>query len=545
MLVDLCEHIAHGLQRRAVTKCSKWAEHYRVVKGKPWTFDRFPWSKEMHDANSPVIVGQKAAQVGYTETAMNRTFYKLDIEKVDCLYVLPSESDASDFSSGRFDPALEDSMHLKELFSDVNNVGLKRAGVSTLYVRGSKSRSKLKSIPTGFIVLDEVDEMMQDNIPLALERASGQVIKQCLMISTPTVTGHGINKFYNLTTMEQFFFPCPHCSKHIQLTFPECLEITAEQVTDLRIKESTLICPECRQTLEHETKSEWLSEGSFVAEYPGRENRGFNINQLYSSTIEPWELATGYIKSLSDPTDEQEFFNSKLGKTHVVGDARVTDDHIIECYSDYMKCDTPRSQIISMGVDVGAFWHYEVIEWFIKPDAGWTDDPNESFTCRLLQEDKIPLREGVSEIINVIYNFGVRSCVIDRHPETYAGFQIASQFPGLVYLCMFGRGINGRRLSFGSDNEHTITVDRTSWFDCALGRIINGQIALPRNLSLEYRRQIKEPARVYERDTNGNPIGRWVSVKRDDHFALTRVYSEIGLVIAVENVQPKTIEKVF
>ena len=92
----------------------------------------------MHDAEERKIVGQKAAQMGYTEWAMNMTFFHMDVKGQDVLYVLPSSDDASDFSAARFDPALEDSEHLRNLFSNVNNVGLKRAGHSTLYVRGSK-----------------------------------------------------------------------------------------------------------------------------------------------------------------------------------------------------------------------------------------------------------------------------------------------------------------------------------------------------------------------------------------------------------------------
>jgi phage terminase large subunit GpA-like protein len=160
----------------------------------PWSFEHHPWLREMHDDMSEFVVGQKAAQMGYTEWVLNITFYCIDVLAESVLYVLPSESDANDFSASRFDPALELSPHLGAIFSDVRNVALKRAGSASLYTRGSRSRSKLKSLPVGVLIFDEIDEMIQANIPLAMERTSGQVTKMYRMLSTPTIDNYGINE---------------------------------------------------------------------------------------------------------------------------------------------------------------------------------------------------------------------------------------------------------------------------------------------------------------------------------------------------------------
>jgi phage terminase large subunit GpA-like protein len=132
----------------------------------------------MHDSEAELNVGQKSAQMGYTETVLNITFYNIDVRNIDCLYVLPAKTpDASDFSAARFDPALELSPHLSKIFSEVKNVGHKRAGTTNLYIRGSRSRAGLKSVPVGFIVLDELDEMTQENVRWLLkERRSGQLV---------------------------------------------------------------------------------------------------------------------------------------------------------------------------------------------------------------------------------------------------------------------------------------------------------------------------------------------------------------------------------
>src|SRR5688572_6886566 len=132
------ERIASGLRRSSLTKCSRWACEYRFM-GQPfpgrWSFDHHPWLKEPHDTEHKKNIVQKAAQMGFTEWALNLCFYTMDIKGKDVLYVLPAKTpDAGDFSSGRFDAALEESAHLENMFSDVKNIGHKRAGTRNMYI---------------------------------------------------------------------------------------------------------------------------------------------------------------------------------------------------------------------------------------------------------------------------------------------------------------------------------------------------------------------------------------------------------------------------
>ena len=225
----LTERVATSLKRTSIISPEKWACEYRVM-GKPfpgkWSFDKHPWLRGMHASKYEINVGQKAAQMGFTETVLNIVFFYIDIHQVDCLYVLPSKTpDASDFSAARFDPALELSRHLRQLFSNVKNVGHKRAGNTNLYIRGAKSRAGLKSIPVGVLVLDEKDEMKQDHIPLAKERQSGYDINIMWEISTPTIDNFGINEAFRHSTQSDFNFNCPSCNRYIALTWPDNIKI--------------------------------------------------------------------------------------------------------------------------------------------------------------------------------------------------------------------------------------------------------------------------------------------------------------------------------
>ncbi len=551
LLTLLQERISSNLKRKTITSVSKWAEMYRVM-GQPFpgklSHDHHPWTKAMRDCECEMLCGQKAAQVGYTEVALDKSFKAIDIDGVSVLYVLPaSNPDASVFSASRFDPALEMSKHLRELFSDVKNVGHKRAGNANLYIRGSRSRSQLKSVPVGLIILDEIDEFRQENIPMIFQRMSGQMTKQSFLLSTPTIDHTGINVYFRRSSQDHFFFVCPHCSRLTELTFPECLEVHGENWTDPAVEGSFLKCKECKHKLNHETKRDWLSlKGSkparWVPTYTDRTIHGFYVSQLYSPTVKPSELAVAWLKAQTNPTDEQEFYNSNLGTTHVVKGARITEANLVECTASHKKVEvSPPHSLVTLGVDVGTYLHYEVTQWMTDGSSN-SADVNLRATAKVLKEDKILHFEELDDIMR---NFGINFCVIDANPERRKALEFAQRFYGFVRLCFYATGITSKQINIHADEEHTISVDRTSWIDLSLGRFKRKKILLPVDTSLEYKRHIKALVRVYKKDALGNPVGRYEKGNEEDHFAHSRTYSEIALQLAASNQQAYNITGVL
>jgi hypothetical protein len=539
--------IVSGLRRKSITSCSKWAEAYRVINHQPWSFRLHPWQRAMHDSDVERNVGQKAAQMGYTDTALNFCLYSMDMLGKDVLYVLPSKTpDAGEFSAGRFDQAVEYSPHLANFFSDVKNVGHKRAGSTNFYLRGSHKRSQLKSLPVGRLVLDEVDEMTQANIPLAFERLSGQRDPRHWLISTPTAEGVGINEYFQESSQNHFFFSCPHCNKFIELDFPRNLVVTAESVTDPLINKSHLICHLCNNKLLHKAKPEFLSRGEWVASHPERSVKGWYINQLYSSADagKPRNLAKRFLRSLSNKSDEQEFYNSTLGKPHVVEGADVTDTLINQTIGSYPTyIDTyPPNKIITMGVDQGTFNHFVISAWTIHDYS----DISANSHSQVLIADKVRNFEDLDQLMS---KYNVYFCVIDAQPERRKANEFANRFPGRVRLCWYPEGIHTKQIHVSdSGNEPSISVDRTTWLDTSLGRFFKGKsaISLPINISLEYREHLKSLKRIYKKDKNGNPIGRYVTANnKPDHLAHAQNYCEIALTLAASTGRVTNITGVY
>jgi len=537
LVKEFREAVSSGLRSRTLTTCSRWAE-YRRIMGEPfpgpYKFTYHPWCRAISDSNAPFNTAMKAAQMGVTEVAINRAFYTIDVLKKDVLYVLPTSINASDFSKARFSTALLHSEYLKSIFTETNTVGLKQAGGVNLYIRGSRGDSNLKSIPVSTLILDEVDEMDQKQIWLALERLSGHVEKWIWSISTPTIPKYGIHKLYLQGTQEHWTFQCPHCNRWTEFVWPDCVEILGDHVNDPRCKESHLRCKECKHSIKHEDKPAFLGTGkwhSTVNSDPN--NRSFYINQLYSYTVSPGDIVVAHFRGIGDEAASTEFHQSKLGLPYIGEGAQISEEDIVGCIRNHTKQDarpiTGGERLITMGIDQGKMLHIVVMEWFVKK---MERDINVAAVGKLLWEGKL-LGDEFNRLDNLMKDWQVLGCVIDADPQVNDARRFARRFPGYVNLCRYRSGQSGKEISVAEDELGTpmATVDRTSWLDATLGRFKSQKILLPRDTSMEYKDHIKALVRTYEKDSNGNPVARYVETGAD-HFAHAQNYSEIALPLA-------------
>jgi hypothetical protein len=538
--------LSTGLRRQSLNTCSKWAVEYRVM-GKPypgkWSFDHHPWLKDMHDSTAELNIGQKGAQVGYTELLMNWAFFNIDRDGESVLYILPTDDNASDFSSSRFDQALDLSDYLSNLFSDVKNTKHKRAGSANLFVRGSRSKNKLISVPVSRLAVDELDKMVIEHIPLAWERMSGQLTKQAWFVSTPTAPNVGINKYFQESNQQRVFFKCPHCSKLIEMKFPESFVMTAKSINDAEIKKSHYICYECKNVLDHTSKDLWMKDVIWVPAFTDRDVLGWHVNQMYSRTVSPEEFAKQYLKSQIDPVEEQEFYNSKLGLPHLVKGARVDDGEITACLASHTNAEKPAlNTIVTMGVDVGKWLHFEIDEWSLALNANSADlhvlaTPTVKYIGRVAEFE---------ELDDIMLRYMIMHCVIDANPERRKALEFCNRFPGLATMCFYGNESKGKEISLGKELP-SCTVDRTSWLDVSIGRFAKGKkcIRLPYDCPHEYKEHVKSLMKIYAKDANGNPTAEYINGGGDDHFGHARNYAEIALSLCAANLKSQNISKVM
>ena len=545
VLTAFSDRMVAALQRRAVAVPSRWAlEYIKNADGSAMSFRKFPWQKEMIDSKAPHNVAAKGAQLGISHCILCRGICGNDMEKRDVLYVLPSMNPTgNDFSNTRFDSLVNASPHLRMLY-DKANVGLKRTSTNNFYIRGAQSRTGGKSVPAGILVLDEIDEIPREFLPLVRERMSGQEEKLEWDISTPTIPDHGIDKLWQESTQEIFYFPCPSCSKWIHLFYPDCLVIVGDDPDSTRLlKESYLKCPECHAKLEHRAKPEMFAKARFVPTVDGKEKRGFHVNQLYSCTVTPGEVAASAVKANFSEWDAQEFHNSKLGKAFAPEGAKLAEGMINACRSTHMNGSPYTKDVVTMGVDVGAWNHVEVCEWQIGDSIG--HDANSNSVPRVLFTGKV---RSFEELDSFMSHYRVNFCVIDAMPETRKAFEFAQRWWGYVKMCYYAQGVQAKQLveTAWDSGEPIINVNRTAWMDQALGRFrpaARSKILLPMDLPFEYVEHLKTPNRIWTRDKNGNPVASWKTPdNKADHHAHSRTYAEIALPLALSGGQVLAVE---
>lgn len=528
--LDWAERFRTQLSRKSLVSPSRWATKYRVMgENKPWAFRTHPWLKEMHDSQAEYNIGKKAAQVGYTETLLNIALYNLDIPKRHVLYILPNQRpDASDFAARAINPACELSPHIAQMFSGADNSGLKQAGVANFYIRGSNSRASLKSVPANVLLFDEFEEHETSLTKLAEERASGQEWRLDWKVSTPMAPNSGISALYNRSTREQFEFPCPSCRRWTTLRFPDSLVITADDPDDPRIKESHLICTECKVTLHHHDKPDFLGEGKWVAQTPGQLMRGFHISQLYSTALPPYAIARLFLEANKDVAAEQEFWNSKLGLEHLTDGAQLDDDILNGLIQSYRMVDAiGKGYTVTMGIDVGKVLHVVICIW----DTSDTNpiDINAGARCKVMWAGEL---DTFAQAAKLMVEYNVDSAIVDIMPEVRQATDFANAFYGRVKTCRYSSNETSKSI-FGDKNSSEISVNRTSWLDQTLGRFRNKSILLPMNLPRDFFKHLKQPMRAPTKDKRGNTVYRYqTETNAADHYAHALNYAEIGLAFA-------------
>lgn len=496
------------------------------------TFERFPWQRDILNIDEGYVTVKKAAQIGFSMAGLVRSLYVVAERNQDCLYVLPTQGLAGDFSQGRLDALIDLSPELKDLFKTTNKVGLKVTKArANLYLRGSVSSRGLVSVPVSSAIIDEYDRCADNTYDLVSERLSGQEVKYLFSLSTPTLPEFGIDKQFKAGTQETFFFPCPSCGKQITLRWPDNVEICGAYPGDPETERSRYICNECKNVLPHEAKMEWLSKAAWVAARPGVQgHRSFHINQMFSSTVTPAEMVTAYHKAELSDLAAVEFKNQKLGDTHIAEGARLTDAIVEKCRvnSYHLGGDRPEnsSRMICMGIDVGSFLDCWIAEFLYEGNPG--NMPYENSKSRVLQAVRVP-GDDWNQLGNLMREWQVRHACIDFQPDTVNARRFCRQFNGYASMVQYRRGTVGNEIKETEDEQRVkcLTVDRTVFLDLALGRFHKGKTVVPQGFLAVAREHLKAPIRTYEMDELGLPRGVYKSIA-DDHFAHAAAYCEIA-----------------
>ena len=506
------------------TDLGAWTTKYRTISGRPFSFTGHEYLRQIYADSHPYIVVRKAAQMGFTEWAVSRSLHAVIHHPMRVLYFFPTDNDVRAFAKDRFTPAMQTDYFMR-LMGDSDSQELKQLGQGTIYFRGMRSRSGLKSVPGDMLVFDEVDEMDPVYISLADKRIGHSEFGWKVMLSTPTLPGYGIDAAFLESDQHYWLLHCWDCKRNV------CLEDEfVEHHGDPRDPREnivfvggeagaeTLICPYCGGILDP-------TSGHWEARYPSRPTRGYHVTKFLSPIISKQDIQKGFTTRPAALLNEwrntehiAEFFNSELGMPYLGAEGGLTEQELMEITGSYRQQSSGTGCV--MGVDQGNGLHIVVKE------------PKGDYLLTLRVHHEPMTNETFSHLDHFMHAFDVRCCVIDAMPNTHSARAFSRRFRGRVYLRWFSKTQKGGA-AWGRDQEGdpTVTVNRTevfdTWRDAHKARPCFRRVPEDDDEIRVWRRQMTNVLRKVEENADGNPTAVWVK-RGADHFAHADCYAEIA-----------------
>lgn len=478
------------------------------------------------------IVMPKGAQMGLTTIFLVRTFHWIVKRRWHGLYLMPLKTGAIPFVQGRIDPIIASNEELARIFKNVDN-RLHKQTVDdiALRIRGTNIWTELREIPADFLVMDERDKMIEDNIPEAMARLDGSKIGRKTELSTPTVPGHGVDAedAWHASDQHRWYVPCPHCSRM------QTFSVDENVVIGDRMEECYLRCSYCHREITDDQRAAANEFGTWEPDNPGGAKRGYHISQLNSPTKTLHGFMENYYLGQTQPKKLRAWYNNNRGEPFVSAGDQVTPELIQRCVprSGHQWGGIPGGPVF-VGVDVGNVLHMradymdrhgDLIGWMWRIFA---DKPGKTMWTQLDE-----FLEGLSYF----------TAVIDAHPEKSEAKKLALKYHKKVWIGFEKDSPDQAETAVFNDPKHgevaKVNIDRTVAFDTVIGRMLAGRQVYPSDVTelgelmprLPYNGfvyQLCQMAATEEEDAKGRIVRRWVKNRNPDHWHHAEMFKEIA-----------------
>lgn len=451
------------------------------------------------------IVVRKGGQLGFTAAAVLGCIdLAANVYHRGILYLMPTQDDVSDFSKARFQRMLDENPLLAQHVGG-ESLGIRRIGKTFVYFRGSRSRSRLKSIPVDLLVTDERDEMEDSQIALAEKRLDGSDFKHEMEFSTPTIPDFGVDLRYKESTQSTWHIKCEHCGAWTCLedAWPESL---------LRRSDNSVFraCSKCRKEI-------YVINGEWVDANPGHDRIGLYVSQLCSPKVQPLQI----LNEWEDPnTDQQEFYNHRLGLAYADLEDALTEPLLkAACSPDPMESASMGPSIL--GADIGK----KTIHWMVGTRV----------SDKLIRTSSYGICDGFEELHDVGVRHNVAIGVLDEMAETRSVREFSERH-SWAYGCWYSEE---QRTGYDwNDVDRRVSVNRTELLDHSHRMIIRKEATFPRPGSewAVFVKQMTNLARKRYRDLDetGRQKVRWIvrGGRKFDHFRHAFAYMVLASLIA-------------
>ncbi len=417
---------------------SDWVTLNTFHKGRKFTFDDYPFQKQIIDDlhhNMNVI---KPSQVGMTEVQIRKIIALLMRNRgTKAIYTMPNLAMQRRISQTRVNPIIAETPLLNnEANADaIRSMGIMQLDSSYLYVTAS-NEGDATSIDADFLFNDEIDITDPKMLALFSSRLQNSDHKLHQKFSTPTFPGKGVDAGYKASDQHEYMLKCHGCN-HWQIPqftrqfcdipgLPDDVEyltdLEQDQINDMDLMAAQVVCERCRTPLDlkEATRRQW------VAEYPERRHaRGYRIRPFSTDRIPIHYIFTRMLEA-KRLNNMRAFHNTVLGESFAASNNRMSEEQIERCFTGTSPT-TPEGNYergVWIGVDMGLVCHYVVLVGSSPDDATVI----EFGTCA--PED---LKE---RIINKYKK--INGGIVDRLPYTPTAKQLQRESDGKIVPIQYG-----------------------------------------------------------------------------------------------------------
>jgi hypothetical protein len=507
---------------------------------RPFSFDRYPFQKQIADDMHPNMDVIKPSQVGLTEIQIRKALTLLiRTPNTSLIYTMPNERMFKRISKARIQPLLKYDKAFRQEGQDKTqqSMDLMRIGTSYLYVTGS-SEADATSINADFVFNDEIDLTPPDMLSLFNSRLQGSDHRVSQRFSTPTFEGFGVDKGFARSDQHEYILKCSACNHHQVPLFnrdfvrvdgmpDDCskfIDLSSKLVDNGQVKLETakVHCEKCHKPLnlaDYDNR-EW------VAKYPSRTlNRGYRVRTFSTHRLDPVYCFTQMFKYL-EKDNLKGFHNTVLGEPYTNEDQKMSESDI-EAMLGYAGCPPVDNTLPHfIGVDVGSTCHI-VVARMEGPD-----------NVRVVEFLTCPSSAVESFVGSMKEKYNIISGLMDRYPYTPTANAVRDASEGNIAPAHYTVNKPIAVVKDGLDNLDYVQINRTQVLDSVFFGIKK------RTLFLDgfgkYKTMITEHLVDMVREENDEKISVWTKLNGNDHFfhALGYMFGAIEYYRYVEGKEP-------
>jgi phage terminase large subunit GpA-like protein len=445
---------------------NEWADQYRVLPSSNSEPGRFRSSRTPYmefisfllssKSKAQVIILMKAAQVAATELGNNWAGHTIHVDPANFLYIMPTDSMAKSVSKTRIKKMIELCPELSKRVKsnrerDSGNTILEKEfeGGMLKFV-GANAPAGLSSFNAKKVYADEVDRYPQDVanegdvISLAFARTTtfGDS-RKILITSTPTVEETSIiNREFQKTSQYHYHLPCPICGAY-QKMIAEQLRWEPGKYHDVQYQ-----CGHCAQLFPEHHKTEMLSKGQWISDYPDKED-GIRYGLHLGGLLSPlgwfsWTMwAREYDDCQNDPTKMKTFVNTRHGLCYSAGGEVPDWEALYNKRQDY-KINQPNDKVIfiTAGADIQKDRiEVEIVGWG-KGKQSWSLD----YRVLLGNTDSAsnPVWDELDKVVNETWTridgatLPMRLMAVDSGNNTTVVYEFCARYPASKVIAVKG-----------------------------------------------------------------------------------------------------------